>query len=170
MQMPSWPDFEITSPRILTMPEMIYFHVTNQPTEFANLDRDLDILLADLYEAKKQANITEQAGPDIVRYYRASGESAPELFWMEVGIPAAPGTQPAGKALVKVLPPFDCAGLLMWGSLLAHVGPAYEKLTQAVEAGGLERTGENREWTYWFESVDSPNNLMGIFMGIQKGG
>ena len=161
------PDFLITPARELTMPEMTFFYVTNQPTEFANLDRDLDPLLDSLYKARSQANIAE-AGPDIVRYYKADPDpqaGGPGLYWMEVGIPVKPDTRPAGDALVKSLPAYSCAGLLLWGSL-AHIGQAYETLTQALKALGLEHTGECREWNYRFESVDSPNNLMGIYMEV----
>lgn len=159
-------EFVIGPMRVLTQSEMTFFYVTNQPTAFANLDRDLDPLLESLYAAKAQAGIAE-AGPDIVRYYRA-GDSAgePDAFLMEVGIPVKPGTCPAGEAQVRMLPPYRCAGLLLWGSL-AHIGQSYEALMQAIKEAGLETTGECREWNYWFESGDSPNNLMGLYMAVR---
>jgi len=162
------PEFLVGQMRLLTMREITFFYVTNQPTRFENLDRDLDSLLSSLYAAKAQANIAE-AGPDITRYYKAgdnaqTGET--DLFLMEVGIPVKPGTHPAGEAHVKTLPPYHCAGLLYWGSLV-HIGQAYNALFQAIKEAGLTRTGECREWNYWFESVDSPNNLMGIFAEIR---
>ena len=167
------PEFVISKMRVLTMPEMTFFYVTNQPTAFANLDRDLDPLLASLDAAKTQANIAE-AQPGIVRYYRvkadpgkaSSGAGAPDLWLMEVGIPVKPGTPPAGDALVKALPPYHCAALLLWGSL-AHIGDAYSTLKQAIAEAGLENIGECQEWTYWFESVDSPRNLMGLYMEVR---
>jgi effector-binding domain-containing protein len=164
---PAAPEFLITAMRQLTMPEITFFYVTNQPTVLANLDRDLDLLLDSLYAAKAQAGIAE-AGPDITRYNQVNtgahpGE--PDLFLMEVGIPVKPGTSPAGEARIKTLPPFHCAGLLLWGSL-AHVGQAYDTLKQEIQSAGLKHTGESREWNYRFESLDSPINLMGLYMGI----
>jgi effector-binding domain-containing protein len=163
------PDFHISPMRLLTLREIVFFHVTNQPTALANLDRDLDPLLDSLYAAKAQAGLGE-AGPDIVRYYKAEPDpgaplSDPGLHVMEVGIPVKPGTQPAGDARIKVLPPCRCAGVLLWGSL-AHIVQAYTELTRAIEAAGMRTTGECREWTYWFESPDSPNNLMSVWMGV----
>jgi effector-binding domain-containing protein len=55
--------------------------------------------------------------------------------------------------------------VLLWGSL-GHIVQAYETLSQAMKEAGLQHTGEVRECTYSFESPDSPNNLMGIYMGI----
>jgi effector-binding domain-containing protein len=155
-------DFQISQVRMLDMPEIPFFYVTSQPIAFANLDQVLDPLLEGLYEARRLAPITE-AGPDIVRYYPVGDESG--LYFMEVGISVKPGTRPAGGAQVKTLPPYRCAGVLLWGSL-AHVVQTYGALSQAMNEAGLQHTGEVRECTYSFESPDSPNNLMGIYMGI----
>jgi effector-binding domain-containing protein len=168
MDLISAPEFLIGQMRVLTMSEMTFFYVTNLPTAFADLEKDLDPLIDKLYSAKAQANIIG-AGPDITRYYKVDPSihpGEPDLFLMEVGIPVKPGTQPAGEADVKTVLPYRCAGLLLWGSL-AHIVQTYNSLTQAVQDAGLELTGECREWNYWFESGDSPNNLMGVYMGIR---
>jgi effector-binding domain-containing protein len=159
------PEFVISQVRVMTMREMTFFYVTNQPTAFANLEGDLDPLLASLYAAKTQANIAE-AGPDIVRYYRLGTVGEPDLWLMEVGIPVKPGTLPAGDALVKTLPPYRCAALLLWGSL-AHIVQAYDTLRQAIVEAGLEQAGECQEWNYRFDSVDSPHNLLGLYMEVR---
>jgi len=164
METKATPEFLISQMRVLTMGEITFFYVMNQPTAFANLDRDLDLLLDSLYRAKTQANLAE-VGPDITRYYPA-GIDQPDLFLMEVGIPVKPGTLPAGDAQVRILPPYHCAGLLLWGSLM-HMGQTHTTLIQAIKEAGLERTGEYREWNYWFEGVDSPHNLLGLYMGIR---
>src|SRR6266536_1997543 len=137
------PDFLIGPMRVMTMSEMTFFYVTNRPTAFADLDRDLDSLLDQLHAAKTQAHLAE-AGPDITRYYKAGPGAHPgesDLYLMEIGVPVQPGTQPMGEAQVKTLPPYHCAGLLLWGSL-AHIRQAYGSLTQATQEAGLERTGE----------------------------
>jgi hypothetical protein len=154
-------DFSISQMRALDMPGMTFFYATSKPVLFANLDKVLDPLLDSLYQARQAAPITSP-GPDIVRYYKM-GEG--DLYQMEVGIQVPPGTKPAGAAQVKLLPPYPCAALLLWGSL-AHIVQAYVAMGQAMEAAGLQHNGEVREITYYFQSVDSPNNLMGIFMGV----
>jgi hypothetical protein len=155
-------DFVISPMRVLTLPEISFFHAASQPVAFSQLDQVLDPLLDALYEARRLAAICE-SGPDIVRYYRADGETG--LYIMEAGIAVAPGTLPAGKAQVKTLPPYGCAGVLLWGSL-AHITQAYTALSGSMQAAGLQHTGEVRESTYSFESPVSPNNLMGIYMAI----
>ena len=88
--------------------------------------------------AKAQANIAG-AGPDIIRYYKADAGARtgePDLFLMEAGVPVKPGTRPAVEARVKTLPPYHCAGLLLWGSI-AHIVQAYGMLTKAIPLEGF---------------------------------
>jgi effector-binding domain-containing protein len=162
MEPQATPEYVISQTRVQTMREITFFYVTNQPTPFSDLDKDFDSMLDSLYAAKAQANLGE-ARPDIVRYFPTD---APDAFLMEVGIPVKPGTQPACTAQVKTLPPYHCAGLLLWGSL-AHIVPAYETLKKAMQEAGLEHTGESREWVYYFESGEPPHNLMGLYMGVR---
>ncbi len=159
------PDHCIVPMRVLDMPAIHFFYVTNQPTAQSNLDRDLDLLLDSLYQAKAQANLT-QVGPDIVRYYKVeSGE--PELYCMEVGMAVEANTPPAGAAQVKVLPAYRCAAVLLWGGL-KYITEAYNVLMQSMKEAGLEHLGDTREVNYAFEAPFSPNNLMGIYMGIEQ--
>ena len=82
---------------------------------------------------------------------------------MEFGVPVKPGTPPAGEAKIKVLPPYHCAALLLWGGM-AHMTEAYGTLKKAMQEAGLKRAGECREWYYHIDGVDSPLNLVGIYM------
>ncbi len=162
------PEFVIGQMRVLTMGEKTFFYVVNQPILFSDLDKDLDALILKLEAAQAQAHIAE-AGPVVTRYYRANTDGPagqPGLFLMEVGVPVKPGTQPAGEAQVKTLPPYRCAALLYWGSL-AHIVQAYGTLMQAIQEAGLEPTGEGREWNYHFEGDASPHNILGLYMGIR---
>ena len=164
MEINATPDFLISRMRELNLPEMHFFYVTSQPCAFGSLDQVLDPLIDRLYEAKRLAHIIQSGpGPDMVRYYPAGDSSG--LYIMEVGIAVPAETQPAGAAQVKALPPYRCAGVLLWGSL-AHIAQAYTTLTQAMKDAGWPHSGEVRECTYSFESPVSPNNLMGIYMAI----
>lgn len=163
MNNPNSQNFMISPMRVLELPAMTFFYVTSQPIAFDKLDEVLDPLIDGLYDARRLGRIAE-SGPDIVRYYRAGGNDD-RLYLMEVGISVKPEALPAGSAQVKTLPPYPCAGVLLWGSL-AHIGQAYEALSQAMKAAGLQHNGEVRECTYYFESPVSPNNLMGIYMGV----
>ena len=162
MEPPTTPDLLISQMRVQTMREETFFYVACPPTPMANLDRELDRMMPQL-EAAKAAGGIAHLGPVVIRYYK-SGE--PDTYAMEAGVPVKPGTQAAGEAQVKTLPPYCCASLLYWGSL-EHIGQAYETLMQAIQEAGLEQTGEGREWHYHFEGDASPNNVIGLHMGIR---
>jgi len=162
------PEFVIGQMRVLTMSEETFFYVANKPTVLADLDKDLNILMPKLGAAQAQAHIAE-AGPVVIRYFKVAADGhagQPDLFLMEVGFPVKPGTQLAGEAQVKTLPPFHCAGLLYWGSLM-YIEQAYGTLRQAIKEAGLEPTDEGREWHYHFEGDASPHNILGLYLAIR---
>lgn len=164
MKSPTTPEFMISPMRVETLPEITFFYVTSLIIPFADLDKHLDPLLESLYAAKAQANLGESR-PDITRYYKVSA-TEPNTYMMEVGIPVKPEIKPAGAAQVKILPSYPCASLLLWGSLL-HIAQAYEALQKGMQEAGLEHTGECQEWNYYFWSVESPHNLIGLYMGVK---
>jgi effector-binding domain-containing protein len=162
MDLPTTPEFLISEMRVLTMREETFFYVVGQPTAMAGLDGELDALIPKLEATQAAAGIA-QAGPVVVRYFWVS---APDIYLMELGVPVKVGTQAAGEAQVKSLPPFRCASLLYWGSL-EHINEPYARLMQAIQEAGLEHTGDNREWHYHFEGDTSPNNVIGLQMGVR---
>ena len=162
MDLQTTPEFLIGQMRVQTMREETFFYVACAPTAMAGLDQELDLLIPKLEAAQAAAGIAH-AGPVVIRYF---GTGEPDTWVMEVGVPVKTGTQAAGEAQVKTLPPFRCAALLYWGSL-EHISEPYAKLMQAIQEAGLEQTGENREWHYHFEGDVSPNNVIGLHMGIR---
>jgi len=156
------PDFLIGQMRVQTMREETFFHVTGRPVPMSELDDELDRLIPLLEAAQAEAGIA-QVGPVVIRYYLSGGT---DTYVMELGVPVRPGTRAAAEAQVKVLPPYRCASLLYWGSL-EHIAPAYEALLGAIRDAGLKQTGEGREWHYHFEGDVSPNNVIGLHMGIR---
>jgi effector-binding domain-containing protein len=157
------PEFLIGQMRVQTMREETFFHVTGRPVPMSALDEELDRLIPLLEAAQAEAGIA-QVGPVVIRYYLLSGGA--DTYVMELGVPVSPDTPAAGEAQVKVLPSYRCASLLYWGSL-AHIVPAYEALLGAIKDAGLQQTGEGREWHYHFEGDVSPNNVLGLHMGIR---
>ncbi len=161
MENPVETNFFSSPARELTLPAIPFFYGSSEPVPFGDLDRQLDLLLDRLYQAKGAVGLA-QVGPDITRYFITDDGSG--LYIMEVGMAVTPETLPAGEALVKVLPPFHCAGVLLWGGL-DHAAQAYEALKRGMNERGLSPCGETREVNYAFEAVFSPNNLMGIYQG-----
>ncbi|MBN1139535.1 MAG: GyrI-like domain-containing protein [Anaerolineae bacterium] len=162
METPTIPEFLIGQMRVVCTRQETFFHVAGRPTPMAKLDEELDRLIP-LIEAAQDAAGIAQVGPLITRYYWVS---EPDTYIMELGVPVRPDTPAAGEAQVKTLSPIRCASLLFWGSL-EHIGPAYEALMTAIKEAGLEPSGDNREWHYHFEGDSSPNNIIGLQIGIR---
>lgn len=153
--------FLIGQMRVQTMREEPFFYIASTPLTMAALDPELNRLMPLLEAAHAEAHVGDGA-PVIIRYFPSS---TPDTFLMEVGIPVKPGTQPAGEAQVKTLPPYRCASLLYCGGL-AHIQQAYGVLTQAIKDAGLKQGSEGREWYYHFEGDASPNNVIGLYLEI----
>ena len=62
MEPQATPEFLIGQMRVLTMSEETFFYVANKPTVFADLDKDLDILLSKLEAAQARIDRLVAAG------------------------------------------------------------------------------------------------------------
>lgn len=159
------PEVYISPMRLQTLPENEFFYVSGTPVPLADLDKVFDPLLDELEKVKSLARL-DQAAPNITRYCKVEG-SEPALFLLETGTLVKPGTTPAGSAQVKKLAPLHCAGVLLWGGL-QNIVAAYEALQKAIQEAHLTPTGENQEWTFYFDAVNSPHNLMAIYIGVKE--
>src|SRR5207253_2906278 len=48
------------------------------------------------------------------------------------------------------------------------IGDAYQKAIPAVKQMGLEPSGEDREFTFYWEGFESPNNIVLIQVGVKE--
>ena len=117
MELPTTPEPVIGQMRVQTMREQPLCYVVSGPATMAGLDKEPDPLMPKLQAAQAQAHVG--GGPTIIGWFPSG---TPDTFPMEVGIPVKLGTQPAGAAQVKVLPPYRCASLLLCGESGAHRG------------------------------------------------
>jgi effector-binding domain-containing protein len=67
---------------------------------------------------------------------------------------------------VRMAPEFRAATVIYTGPP-AGVGEVYQKLIPAVKQMGLELTGEDREFTFYWDGVESPNNIILIQVGVK---
>ena len=121
-------------------------------------------LIPHLQESAKQAGAI--AGGPIILVYHGMTQDPNAKFEVEAGLIVPVGTKAGGDAEVRQLEPFKCAGMVYTGQP-ALVGKAYEALIPAMMAGGSMPNMEMRQMILYFESEDSPNNMMLIQMGIQ---
>ena len=149
--------------RVLTWSPWHYLCVGGEAL-LTELDPLLDREIAAL-EAAREASGVRPSGPIVVRY-RPAPESGSDVYWMGTGFPVAEGTVAPPGTEVQALPAFRCATLLFSGSL-AGIQEAYDRLFRGMEAAGLERTGEGREWHLYFEGDASPNNVIMLQHGVR---
>lgn len=158
-------EYLISDLRVLTLPEATWLAVACEPTPFARLGEVFEPMMGDLDRAQEAAAIYP-AGAIFVRYYPVGEQTENQRYIMEVGVKAPAGTEAAAPAQLLEVPEQRCGGLLLWGGL-EHIMEAYEALNRAVDAAGLERTGEYREIHYYFEGDASPRSVFGLFAAVR---
>jgi len=105
-------------------------------------------------------------GPLVFVYQGTTGQ--PDTpFKLTIGLPVAEGTKPVGDFKVRKLADLRCATVLFSGPM-AKLGEAYGKLFPALMAAGHVPTGETREYYLYWESPESPNNVLLIQAGIKE--
>jgi effector-binding domain-containing protein len=134
-------------------------------TDFTKLGPDIEKLMPAITKASEDGKV-KIAGPFVLTYQGGAHQHPEQPFTGEVGLIVADGAIAEGEAKVRKVKPFKCATVLYTGPI-AHIGDAYQKLFPAVAQAGLTPTGEEREFTLFYEGLDSPNNVILVQVGIQ---
>lgn len=146
-----------------TIPAQDYIYGSAETT-FEKLgevvNKFIPLLVAGIQEGK-----IIQKGPAMF-VYKGLGEDMSKPFTLEVGWCVTDKAKEAGELKVRKTAEFKCATILYTGAL-ANIGKAYEKLMPLVFAAGLQPSGESREMYLYFESPESPNNVVQIQMGVK---
>jgi effector-binding domain-containing protein len=140
--------------------------VIETETTFGRLGEAIGAAMPKIENAAKEGKITV-AGPFVLRYPKGSAHATPDKpFNVEIGMIVADGAQPAGEVKVRKLEGFRAATVLYTGPVTG-IGQCYQKLFPTIERLGLEPSGEEREFTLYFESVESANNVMMVQLGVR---
>ena len=159
------PEFVISELRVQDFPAVTYLY-TQQETTIAGLGQVIPGMLEKLMEAIEGGGVQMRGAPLFI-YDGATGEMD-KPFKLQVGFPVAEGTKvDAADLEVRQLEPFHCATVLYSGSM-ANVGQAYQKVFTDLFAAGLKPAGGSREMHMYFESPESPNNVMQIQVGVEQ--
>ena len=158
-------DSVLTPMRVLDVNEEHLFAVTAE-APFEKLDEALGRLIPLLDAARAEAGL-QGAHLMVFRYLPAETEG---LWRMDVGVQVTPfdWVRPAGEARIVTLPAVRCASIVQWGPTLGIV-EAYDVLSEAMKAAGLEGTGEAREWNLHFQGDDSPDTVMLVQQVVREG-
>ena len=104
-------------------------------------------------------------GPIMITYFNFFGD-AEQKFTAEIGVPiGAKDTKSEGPFYVRKATKFKCATAIFQGPY-DKKGEAWHTFAQAAMAKG-EPTGESRELYLYWESADSPNNIVELQMGLK---
>ncbi|MBM4041604.1 MAG: GyrI-like domain-containing protein [Planctomycetes bacterium] len=158
------PEFLVGEMRVQTLPGRTYLYAERETTIAKVGEAYAEVVPALVKVAEAgQARIT---GPLVSIATGATGE--PDTpFKLCIGFLVADDTKPVAGFRVKKLADFRCATVLFSGPA-AKSGEAYGKLFEALTAAGHIPTGETREYSLYWESAESPNNVTLIQAGIKS--
>jgi effector-binding domain-containing protein len=150
--------------RVRTMGPVTYGYIETETT-FDKLGAAIGEAMPKLQKASESGK-ARIAGSFVLVYPKGAHAEPDKPFPVRIGFLVADGSTGDGDVKVRKTEPFKCATVVYTGPA-AEQGQAYQKLLPAVAAGGLKTTGEEREFTTYFESVESPNNLVLIQVGVK---
>jgi effector-binding domain-containing protein len=158
------PEFVISELRVQTLPGRTYLYAERETTIPKVGQAFAEVVPAIVKVAEEgKARIT---GPLVSVATGATGD--PDTpFKLQIGFFVADDTKPVADFKVKKLADFRCATVLFTGPV-AKTGQAYQKLFESLTAAGHVPTGETREYCLYWESAESPNNVVLIQAGIKS--
>jgi effector-binding domain-containing protein len=160
---PDLPDFVISDMRVQEFPPARYAYITQQTT-LAQIAEAIGPAMEKFGEAIMQHEIQPMGAPVFV-YKGATGEMD-KPFELQVGFPVSDLTKAQGDMQVRELEKYRCATVLFSGSM-QNIPQAYGKLFADIQQAGLQPSGDSREMHLYFESVESPNNIVLIMVGVK---
>ncbi len=134
-------------------------------TDMQNSAQRIEAEMKSLAEEIKSAKIMPVGAPIFV-FHNPTPEVG-KTFTIEMGFPVAAETKAPANSKVRSLEPLRAATVMFSGAIPALRG-AYEQLYHQIGQAGLTPGTELRQYTLYWESVDSPNNVMLLQVGLGK--
>ena len=152
--------------RVRDLAPATYAYVTAETT-FDKIGAAIEEAMPKLMKAAEAGKV-KLGGPFVLRYPEGSAHKTPNKpFKLEIGMMVIGESVGEGDVKVRTTEPFKAATLVFTGSVM-DIGKSYEKLFPAIERMGLEPTGEEREFTLYWESLESQNNVVLIQVGVKE--
>jgi effector-binding domain-containing protein len=152
--------------RIRTMAPVTYVYVETETT-FDKLGEVIGEVIPQLAKAAEDGKFRLNA-PFVMTYPQGSAHLTPDKpFKVQIGLKAEGEAAASGNVKVRTTEEFRAATVLYTGPP-AGIGGCYEKLMPAIREMGLELSGEEREYTLYWEGLDSPNNVCLVQVGIKE--
>jgi effector-binding domain-containing protein len=153
----------VSDVRVRTLKESHYFYASTETT-LATMGPEIERVIGELEKVSKAGTAREE-GAWVFVYHGATGDPNKKIT-LEMGFQCPEDTKPQGQFKVRKLDAFRCASVVMAGPLHA-MEDAYRKVVPEAQKDGRQMTGESREYYCYFESPDSPNNIVLVGIGIK---
>lgn len=105
------------------------------------------------------------AGPPVFLLHDMTPDRTAE-FTLDLGFIVPPDAKGSGELKVEKLEPYHCMSVLYTGPV-AGLSAAYRKFHSALNDAGKTPPGNSRQMFLYFESPDSPNNVVQVSVEIQ---
>jgi effector-binding domain-containing protein len=115
--------------------------------------------------SEMKANRIMPAGAPIFVFHNPTDEAG-KAFTVELGFPVTADTKAVGESKVRTLEPLKAATVMFSGPPSA-LREGYVQLYQQIGQAGLEPGTELRQYSLYWEGIDSPNNVMLIQVGLK---
>jgi len=152
--------------RLRTMAPITYVYVETETT-FDKIGEAIGEAMPKITKAAQDGKFRLTA-PFVLTYPEASAHITPEKpFKVQIGLKAEGDAAASGDVKVRTTQEFRAATAIYTGPP-AGIGECYEKLIPAIRGMGLELSGEDREFTFYWEGIDSPNNIVLVQIGVKE--
>jgi effector-binding domain-containing protein len=151
--------------RLRNMAPITYVYVEME-SSFDKIGQSIQEAMPKITKAAQDGKF-RLTGPFIMTYPNGVAHMTPDKpFKVQIGLKAEGEAAASGDAKVRTTEEFRAATTLYAGPP-SGVGAAYEKLMPAIREMGLQLSGEVREFTFYWEGIDSPNNIVLIQVGVK---
>ena len=159
------PASEASEVRLRSMAPITYVYVETETT-FDKIGEAIGEAMPKITQAATDGKFRLTA-PFVLTYPNGVPHLTPDKpFKVQIGLKAEGEAAASGDVKVRTTEQFRAATTIYSGSPTG-VAAAYEKLLPAIRESGLEPSGEVREFTFYWEGFDSPNNIVLIQIGVK---
>ena len=160
------PSSEATEIRLRSMAPITYVYVETETT-FEKIGEAIGEAMPKITKAATDGKFRLTA-PFVLTYPNGVPHLTPDKpFKVHIGLKAEGDAAESGDVKVRTTEQFRAATTIYSGSP-AGVAAAYEKLLPAIRESGMEPSGEVREFTFYWEGFESPNNIVLIQIGVKE--
>jgi len=151
--------------RLRTMAPITYVYVETE-TGFDKIAEAIGEAMPKLTKAAEDGKFRLTA-PFVLVYPGGMAHANPDKpFKVQIGLKAEGEAAASGDVKVRTAPEFRAATVIFTGTPNG-MGDCYQKLMPAIREMGLELSGEEREFTFYWEGFESPNNITLIQVGVK---